>query len=364
MTSFLKSERAVTAMVVVAALAGILLVLYAWHLPPFRGFVETTEDAYVRGDPTVIAPKVDGYVFEVTVQDFAEVKAGQLLVRLDDSNYQQKVAQARANLAAQEANLANVAQSRRVREAGVLNAQAAITSALAAQVNSDAQLSRTEADQRRTQALVGDGSVSQRETDQTEAALRQAQASRAQAVAAIRQTRAALAAAQQELESVIVNRGAVAAAVEAAKAALQLAEIDLGHTRILAPRSGRLGAVGVKLGQYVTPGTQLVVLVPPTVWVVANFKEAQTSRMAEGQPVSLQVDALADATLKGHIERISPATGSEFSVISADNATGNFTKIPQRLPVRVSIDASQALAARLRPGMSVIARVDTRTGAP
>jgi multidrug resistance efflux pump len=128
---------------------------------------------------------------------------------------------------------------------------------------------------------------------------------------------------------------------------------------VRAPREGRVGEVGVKLGQYVVPGTLLMAVVPSQVWVVANFKERQTARMVAGQSATLRVDALADATLTGHIERISPATGSEFSVIKPDNATGNFTKVPQRLLVRITIDSGQPLAERLRPGMSVLASVDT-----
>ncbi|HWH82733.1 MAG TPA: HlyD family secretion protein, partial [Burkholderiaceae bacterium] len=180
--------------------------------------------------------------------------------------------------------------------------------------------------------------------------------------AAVHQAEAGKAVALQDLQTVIVNRGALEAGVEAARAAVKLAEIDLDNTQVRAPRDGRLGEVGVKLGQYATPGTQLMTVVPEQVWVMANFKEAQTARMAPGQAVRLRVDALADAVLTGHVERISPATGSEFSVIKSDNAVGNFTKIPQRLTVRVAVDERQANAARLRPGMSVEASVDTATG--
>jgi multidrug resistance efflux pump len=353
-----------TLLVALAAVAGVLLVLYAWRLPPFSSAIETTENAYVRGSVTVVAPKVDGYVAEVLVQDFAAVVAGQVLVRLDDGSYVQKLAQARASLAAQGASLANVAQARRVREAGILGAHAAMATAAAQKANANAQLSRTEADQRRSDALVTDGSVSQREHDQTEGLLRQAEATKKQADAAIQQARAGLQAAQQDLQSVIVNRRVLEAAVEAAQATVRLAEIDLENTRIRAPSNGKVGEVGVKLGQYVTPGTQLLALVPARVWVVANFKEAQTGHMEAGQPAILRIDALGDAELKGRVERLAPATGSEFSVIRADNATGNFTKIPQRLPVRISIEGDSSLVRRLVPGMSVVARVDTRRVSP
>jgi multidrug resistance efflux pump len=206
---------------------------------------------------------------------------------------------------------------------------------------------------------VGDGSVSLRERDQTEGLLRAAEAAQKQAAASLQQARAGLAVAQQELQSVIVNRRVIEAAGEAARTVVRLAEIDLENTVIRAPRAGIMGEVGVKQGQYVTPGTQLAALVPAQVWVVANFKEAQTARMAADQRVRLRVDALADAELQGKVERLSPATGAEFSVIRADNATGNFTKVAQRLPVRISVDAGQPLAARLRPGMSVLVQVET-----
>lgn len=345
--------------VLVAAALAILLVLYAWRLFPFDGSEESTENAYVRGLVTVIAPKVDGYVTEVAVRDFQQLEPGQALVRLDDRNYRQKLAQAEAALSVQEANLANLEQTKRAREAAVANAEAQIESARANQVNAAAQWARAEADQRRVDALVTDGSVSQREFDQTQGALRQTEAAVRVAAAQLLQARASTRVAAEELRAVEVNRRAVVAAVAGARAAVGLARIDLDNTVIRAPRAGVSGEVGVKLGQYVTPGTQLLALVPPQVWVVANFKEAQTSRMRVGQAATLKVDGLGGARLTGRVESLAPATGSEFSVIKADNATGNFTKIPQRLPVRIRVDEGQALASRLRPGLSVLVEVST-----
>ena len=352
-----------TWIVLAATLLCLGMVLYAWRLPPFRSGTETTENAYVRGMVTIVAPKVDGYVAEVHVQDYMTVKAGDVIVKLDDRIYRQKLAQARSALAVQEANLANTAQSRRAREAAIGSSQAQIASAQAQLLNAQAQLARAQADMRRATPLAKDGSLSQRERDQTEAALHQAEATVKQAEAAALQTQAGRAVATQDLRSVVVNKDAVEAAVDSARAAVALAQIDLDNTEIRAPRDGQVGEVGVKLGQYVTPGTQLMAVVPSQVWVVANFKEAQTARMAPGQPAHLRVDALADARLTGHVERLSPATGSEFSVIKQDNATGNFTKIPQRLSVRIAVDADQAVAQRLRPGMSVVVSVDTASTA-
>jgi multidrug resistance efflux pump len=352
--------KLVPIVVVISALsAALLVVLHTWRLPPFTSAVETTEDAYVRGNVTIVAPKVDGYVAEVSVKDFERVVAGQAVARLEDRNYRHKLEQARGNLHLQESNLANLEQTRRAKEAAVASAAAQIAAAQAQAFNARAQLERADADLRRVEHLVADGSLSQRERDQTVAALRQAEASLRQGDSAIAQTRAGRAAAEQELQAVAVNRQALEGSVEAARAAVHLAEFDLENTIVRAPRDGRVGEVGVKLGQYVQPGTQLMAVVPSQVWVIANFKERQTAHMAPGQSATLRVDALAEAKLTGRVERISPATGSEFSVIKPDNATGNFTKIPQRLLVRIVVDPGQPLAERLRPGMSVLASVDT-----
>ncbi|USU06773.1 HlyD family secretion protein [Sphingomonadaceae bacterium OTU29LAMAA1] len=339
-----------TALFVIVALAigGVLAVLAAWRLPPFANAYQSTDNAYVRGRTTVIAPQVSGYVTQVYVRDFADVTAGQPLVQIDDRIYRQRVDQATAQVDAQQATLANAQQSERSRTASL----AAQTAAVA---NAEAQLMRAQADMNRVNDLVTDGSVSQRERDQTLAALRQAQA-------AVQQANAARQIAQQDIRTVQVGRGGQRAGVSGAEAARRLAQIDLANTVIRAPESGRLSEVGVRVGQYVTAGSQLMFLVPPETWVIANFKEAQTARMTVGQPASFTVDGLANATLRGRIERISPAAGSEFAVLKADNATGNFTKVPQRIAVRIRIDPGQALIQRLRPGMSVQARVDTSDG--
>ncbi|WP_156503112.1 HlyD family secretion protein, partial [Tistrella mobilis] len=190
-----------------------------------------------------------------------------------------------------------------------------------------------------------------------------AHAARDQAVAALAQAEAAVEVAKQDLQSVIVGRGTLDAAVEAARAAVRLARIDLDNTRITAPVDGRMGEIGVRLGQYVTAGTQLAAIVPADRWIIANFKETQLSGMRPGQPVSFTVDALPGQSFRGRIERFSPATGSEFAVLKPDNATGNFTKVAQRLPVRIAIDGDQPALDGLAPGLSVVVRVDTEGGA-
>lgn len=341
-----RGGRTATLVFVALMVCGALLALWAWDLPPFRRSIQVTDNAYVRGQTTIIAPQVNGYVVEVSVRDFEAVKAGQVLARIDDRIYRQRVEQARANVATQLANLANSQQSERSREAALGAQEAAIASARA-------QLARAQADMRRVDELVAEGSVSLRERDQTRAAL-------AQAEAGVQQAQAQRTIGQQDVRAVTVGRGGLEAAVANARAALRLAEIDLANTVIHAPQGGRLGEVSVRLGQYVTAGSQLMFLVPPTVWVSANFKEAQTARIRPGQPAVMSVDALGGAEVRGTVERVSPAAGSEFSVIRPDNATGNFVKVPQRLTVRIRVDPRDPLYARLSPGMSVEASIDTR----
>ncbi|HEX4271461.1 MAG TPA: HlyD family secretion protein, partial [Rhizomicrobium sp.] len=239
-------------------LAAVLAVLDAWDLWPFANRIEITDNAYVRGRTTVIAPQVSGYVVAVLVSDYARVKAGQVLVRIDDSTYRARVEQARANLAAAQSSLANNRQAR-----------ASGTASLSSQ---DASLARARADMMRVEELVKDGSVSVRERDQTRAALAQALA----------QSEIA----RQNIRTIDVGRGGLEAQVAAAQAALKSAEIDLDHTVIMAPEAGQVGEVGVRLGQYVTNGTQLMSLVPLERWVIANYKEAQTAHMAPGQEAS------------------------------------------------------------------------------
>lgn len=330
---------------IIVALAGMMLVLAAWGLPPFTSAIQSTENAYVRGQVAFLSPQISGYVQAVPVQDYERVRAGQIVVVIDDRIYQQKLAQARAMLAQQEAGLANSLQSART-------AQARLASAEAAAASVRAQCARAEADMARVNELLAAGSLSLREGDIARATLLVAQAS-------VRQADAAIDIAHQEIRAIEVAHAGLEAAVAGARAALQLAEIDVANTRIVAPQDGQLGEVTARPGQYVTAGTQLASLVPMQLWVVANFKEAQTARMAPGQRVRFSVDALAGQEFTGSVERISPATGSEFSVFRPDNATGNFTKVAQRLPVRIAIDAGQPDAGRLRPGMSVVAHVDT-----
>lgn len=343
MFKFFRSTATMTAIII--GIAGVILFLYAWRLPPFTSSVEMTENAYVRGQVTIIAPQLAGYVAEVAVQDFQTVKAGQLLVRLDDRIFAQKLEQARSVLAAQQATLSNSEQQRRSAEAHVRSLEAQMDGA-------DVTLNNAVANWHRVEPLLKRGVVTESDADKSRLAMDQARAT-------YNQVKAGLEVSRQELQSTIVNRQSLEAAVQGAEAAVHLAEIDLENTKIVAPEDGKLGEVGARLGQYVLAGTQLLALVPRRIWVVANFKETQLAGMKIGQPVTMTVDALQNAKLTGHIERFSPATGSEFSVLRPDNATGNFTKISQRLPVRIRIDPGQPQAERLAPGLSVVVSIDT-----
>ena len=327
------------------ALVGVLVVLYAWRLPPFSSAIVSTENALVRGQVTLIGTQLSGYVTDVKVQDFQQVKQGDLLVQIDDRIYQQRYEQAQAQLAAQKAALANWEQARRTAEAGVLLNQATLA-------NAEAQSARSVADLSRVNSLAADGSLSLREQDSSKAA-------RAQAMAAVSQARASLDIARQQVQSVVVNKLSLEAAVANAAAALKAARVDLDNTQITAPEDGQLGQVTVRKGAYVNTGAQLMGLVPRQLWVIANLKETQMNGVQVGQSATFKVDALDGALLTGQVERISPATGSEFSVLPADNATGNYVKIAQRIPVRIRIDPGQAKARRLAPGMSVIVSIDT-----
>ncbi|HWD13659.1 HlyD family secretion protein [Pseudochrobactrum sp. sp1633] len=334
-----------TVFILAIGFCGVLFILYAWQLPPFRSSVEMTENAYVRGQVTIISPQLAGYITDVPDRDYLRVKKGDVLFTLDDRIYVQKLKQAEAMLETQKAALANSAQDKLAAEARARSAQAVLNSA-------NATLVVAEANYNRVTPLRKSGVMTQSNEDQSLSALEQARG-------AVSQAEAALEVNKQDVQSIIVRRHSLEAAVTSAEAAVDLAKIDLNNTKIIAPQDGVLGEIGAKPGQYVNIGAQLSSLVPDKKWIVANFKETQFHGMKIGLPVTFTVDALQHEKMTGHIEAFSPATGSEFSVLRADNATGNFIKVTQRLPVRIALDADQPLAERLAPGMSVIVKVDT-----
>jgi multidrug resistance efflux pump len=341
----IKATPASIGIMAIVAAVGIGLIMWAWHLGPFDSTRVSTDNAYVRGAITVLAPQVNGYVTEVLVKDYQYVKAGQELLRIDDRIYRERVRAAEGQLANATAQLDNAEQTQAQNTASVGSARANLAAA-------QAEAARAGAEQARVDELAERGSVSLSERDRVRTSARLAAAN-------VLKAQAEIEIAQQRVKGTTVSRGGLEAQVSMAQAQLELAKIDLANTVIRAPRAGQVSEATVRRGQYVTAGSQLLFLVPDAMWVVANFKEGQTWRMRVGQPASFQVDAFEGAALTGYVEQIAPATGSEFSVLRPDNASGNFTKVVQRLPVRIAIDPGQELAKRLRPGMSVTAEVDT-----
>lgn len=342
-------RKSATLFILAIGLCGVLFILYAWQLPPFRSSVQMTENAYVRGQVTIISPQLAGYIKQVPERDYLRVKKGDVLFALDDRIYVQKLKQAEAMLETQKASLANSEQDRLAAEARTRSGEAVLNTAKVA-------LNVAEANYNRVTPLRKSGVMTQSNEDQSLSALEQARG-------AVSQAEAALEVNKQDVQSIIVRRHSLEAAVTNAEAAVDLARIDLSNTKIIAPQDGVLGEIGAKPGQYVNIGAQLTNLVPDKKWIIANFKETQFYGMKAGLPVTFTVDALNHEKMTGHIEAFSPATGSEFSVLKADNATGNFIKVTQRLPVRIAIDGGQEQAERLMPGMSVIVKVDTRVAA-
>jgi membrane fusion protein (multidrug efflux system) len=330
------------AVVVVAALA-----TFGHHWWTVGRFIESTDDAYIGGDITVIAPKVSGFIARVAVADNQTVHAGDVLVKLDDRDYVAARARAIAAVAAQQAALANLAATRHLQEAIIAQAQAAITS-------TDAQIERTREDQTRYLHLQQLSAVSLQESQRADADYKDAIASGVKA-------RAALAASQRQLDVIDSQAQQVQAALAQANADRDVAELNLSYTELRAPMDGTVGNRSARPGSYATIGAQLMSLVPARgLWVDANFKESQLARMHAGQPVFVEADVLPGQVFRGRVASLAPATGAVFSVLPAENATGNFTKIVQRVPVRILLDGDASALGRLRPGLSVVAKVDMR----
>lgn len=312
---------------------------------------QTTDDAYVEGDITSMAPKVSGHVVQVAVGDNQAVKAGDVLVRIDDRDFKAKVAEARALVAARKATLAQLDDKVAVQQAVLVQAGAGIASA-------QADLVRSRADLERTQRLVRDDYVSRQRFDSQAA-------DAAKAEAGVKGSNAQALAAKRQLAVLEADREITRAQLEQAAAQLAMAETDLDATVIRAPVDGVIGNRVVREGMYARTGQHLLSVVPlATVWVDANFKETQIGRMHPGARVRIEVDAFPDLEIEGTVTGFSPASGAKFSLLPPENATGNFTKVVQRLPVRIVLAPDNPLAGRLRPGLSVTARVDTRTGGP
>jgi len=335
---------------VLIAMAVVALVLAStgsWHWWNVLRFRQSTDDAYIQSDVSVISPKIEGYIKKVRVADNQEVAEGAILFVIDDRDFKAKVAQAEAAVATGEAIIATYESRLKLQQAMIDQAAAGLKS-------TEADLSRAQQDYKRYSSLMTSDFASRQRFEQAEADARKAEA-------ALAKSRAALAAEQHQLAVLRSLQREEEAKLQQARANLRLAEIDLDNTVIRAPISGIAGNRAGQVGQYVKPGTQLLSLVPLLqVYVTANFKETQLTRMRPGQVAEVSVDAYPDMTLEGRVESFAPASGAQFSLLPPDNATGNFTKIVQRVPVRIALPASGPLAGLLRPGLSVTVTVETR----
>lgn len=330
------------ALLLIAALIG-----GTWHMQIGR-YLQATDNATVQGDIAVLSPRVEGHVAAILVADNARVSADQPLIRLDDRDWRARLAEAQAQVSSAAAAVTTADRQIDQQDAVIAQMQAAIAYARAEAV-------RARADQGRAGSLVAGGWTSRQAVDKAEADLRKADAGVVQAeasLAAARAQKTVLAAGAQQARAVLARM----------QAAAEVAQIDLDNTVIRAPFDGVVGNRAAQLGQYVRPGQNLIAVAPARagLYVVANFKETQLARMRTGQPVEIAVDALGGAVLHGRLDSIAPATGATFSVLPPDNATGNFTKIVQRVPVRIRLEPNQEGAQLLRPGLSVRVTVDTR----
>jgi len=311
----------------------------------------STDDAYVQADNTLIAPRVSGYISQVLVTDNQPVKAGQVLASIDDQDFQTALRQAIADRDTAESEIRSI-------DAQLLLQNSTIEQANQQATAADAALRFAQQDNARYEVLSHTGAGTIQSAQQTESQL-------VQRSAGLLQARAALTAAKQQVEVLQAARVKATAQLEHYRAAEQQARLNLGYTMITAPIDGTVGARSLRVGQYVQAGTQLMAVVPlDAVYIVANFKETQLTRVRPGQAVEISVDTFPDATIHGHVDSVAPATGLQFALLPPDNATGNFTKIVQRLPVKIMLDrdpTGRATAAeRLRPGMSVEPTIDTK----
>jgi membrane fusion protein (multidrug efflux system) len=337
---------AIPVLAVLAALGFIALATLRWDEWVGSAVIQSTNDAYVKSDMTRLSSRAAGEVLTVAVDDFQRVKAGDLLVQIDPADYQAQVALAEAGVAAAQAAFDNLANQVELQYATIAQAEAQ-------QVSATAQEVETHEEQDRQQSLS--------QTDAgTRQKLEQAVAAHARAQADVRASRAVIAAQRHQIEVLSGTKKQRAADIERAKSTRAAAGLKLGYTRITAPFDGVVGDRQVQPNDYVNIGSNLINVVPlPNVYIIANYKETQLTRVRPGQSVDVTVDSFPNERLHGRVERISPASGSQFALLPPDNATGNFTKVVQRIPVRIALDKGQPLLERLLPGMSVVTQIHT-----
>ena len=336
------------ALVVLIAFAGLGMTKFGYDWWTAGRFIESTDDAYIGGDVTVIAPKVAGFISVLAVADNQQVHAGDLLIKLDDRDFRTALAKAEAAVEIQKAALINLDATRNLQDSIVVQAQAGVAAA-------DAEITRTHDDQVRAQNLLATGVESTQ-------GFQKADADYKVALADGEKSLATLAAAQRQLEVIAAQKQQVRATLDSAVAERDLAQLNLSYTELRAPMDGVVGNRSAQVGAYATVGAQMISLVPAHgLWIDANFKENQLADFRPGSPATIKVDLLGGKSFRGHVVSIAPATGAQFSVLPAENATGNFTKIVQRVAVRIQLDDDASLLGQLRPGLSVTAKVNTKS---
>ncbi|HTJ02014.1 MAG TPA: HlyD family secretion protein [Methylovirgula sp.] len=331
---------------ILLAFALVAVVGYEWDWWMGSAALQTTDDAYLWSDTTPLAAKVAGYVRRVAVHDFQKVKAGDLLVEIVDDDYRAQLAQAEANVAAAQTTIETIAAQKALQATLIKQAEATIQA-------TQADLTRYQLEAQRQKKLLETGIASTRQI------IEQAVDNEARTQAMLSLNRAQLEQQHEQSRVLDSQEKAARATLAAQEAARDLARINLGYTRITAPVDGMVGQRLVQTGQYLNTGTQVIAIVPlPRVWVIANYKETQVTNVRIGQPARVTVDAFPGVVLHGHVDSWSPASGAQFALLPPDNATGNFTKVVQRIPVKIVLDDPE-LRDLLRPGMSVIATIDT-----
>jgi len=359
--------------VVLLAIAVVVTITRNWNAWEGGHVEQVTNDAYVRGDLTPLSTKVPGLVREVKVNDYQVVHKGDLLVQLDDDDYKAQLAQAAAGVEAAKAALENNRRQRELQDAkieralaGIDQANAEIAAAQAGKDATQADVTRTRSERDRQEALLKTNSTTQQTVEKAvadEQRFTAQYASRdadlAQAHTLLRSNESATLA-ERRGKAVLESQDAqLVADLHAKEAALQVARVNLGYTQIVAPADGTVGERQVRAGQLVSPGTQVMPFVENIRWVAANFRETQLTNIKVGDPAEVRVDTYPGKVFKGRVLEIAPASGSQFALLPPDNATGNFTKVVQRVPVKIALDDS-TLTSALRPGLSAVVTVRTR----
>jgi len=365
-------------LVVLLVAAGLLFAI-AGHWTAWEGdrANQTTDDAYLRADMTPLSTRISGTVKKVNVGDYQKVTTGQVLIELDDDDYKANLDQAKAALAASEASLEDNQAAKRIQdaqikaaEAGIVQAQAAIDATRAGIASVSPQEDRALTELRRQEALFSSKAATHQQLEaataqegQLRGTLDAQRADLARAQGALATSQSQLEAAKRQREALNVRDDVYKADIEAKKAAIVVAQVNLAYTQITAPTNGSVGERHVLAGQLVAPGTQTIDLVQSDVWVQANFKETQLTNMRVGAAAEVRVDTFPGRVFHGKVAELSPASGSQFALLPPDNATGNYTKIVQRVPVKIVLFPGQPDVDRLRPGFSAEVTVNTRTAA-